>query len=59
MPAKILLDTNLWVYFYAKNPPEKYNQVRQIVTNKFEEIVISTQILGELYNVLTRKNMTT
>jgi predicted nucleic acid-binding protein len=59
MPAKILLDTNLWVYLYAKDPPERYSQVRQIVTNQFEDIVISTQILGELYNVLTRKNLTT
>jgi predicted nucleic acid-binding protein len=58
MSAKILLDTNLWVYLYAKDPPERYSQVRQIVTTQFEDIVISTQILGELYNVLTRKNLT-
>ncbi len=59
MPAKILLDTNLWVYLYAKDPAEKYDQVRQIVADQFESIVISSQILGELYHVLTRKNLTT
>jgi predicted nucleic acid-binding protein len=57
MPAKILLDTNLWVYLYAKNPSEKYQAIHQIVANRFETIVVSTQILGELFNVLTRKNL--
>lgn len=59
MPANIFIDTNLWVYLYAKNPPEKYGQVRQLIINQFEQIIISTQILGELYHVLTRKNLTT
>ena len=57
MPAKIFVDTNLWVYLYAKNPPEKYGQVRQLVADQFEEVIISTQILGELYHVLSRKNL--
>jgi len=59
MPANIFIDTNLWVYLYAKDPPEKYGQVRQLVIGQFEQIIISTQILGELYHVLTRKNLTT
>ena len=59
MTARILLDTNLWVYLYAKDPLEKYEQIRQIVTNQFETIIISTQILGELYHVLTRKDLIT
>jgi predicted nucleic acid-binding protein len=58
MPARILLDTNLWVYLYAKNPPEKYESVHQLVADQFEGIVTSTQILGELYYVMTRKNLT-
>lgn len=57
MPAKILLDTNLWVYLYAKNPPEKYQVVHQIVTDQFEAISVSAQILGELFYVLTRKKL--
>ena len=59
MPDKIFLDTNLWVYFYAKNPLEKSGQVRRIVASRFEDIVISTQTLGELYNVFIRKKLTT
>ena len=59
MTAKSLLDTNLWVYLYAKDPPDKTAQVRRLVDSHFDTIVMSTQILGELYHVLTRKNFTT
>lgn len=54
MSDKILLDTNLWVYLYAQNEP-KALRVRQLVNEHFADIVVSTQILGELYHVLTRK----
>jgi predicted nucleic acid-binding protein len=27
MTDKIFLDSNLWIYLYAKNPPEKSQQV--------------------------------
>jgi len=56
MNGKILIDTNLWIYLYAKNPQAKYLRVRQIVDENFDFIVVSTQVLGELYHVLTRKN---
>jgi predicted nucleic acid-binding protein len=54
MSGKLLLDTNLWVYLYAQNEP-KALRVRQLVDEHFSHIVLSTQILGELYHVLTRK----
>ena len=57
MTDKILIDTNLWVYLYSKNPTDKYLKIRQIVAENISTIVISTQILGELYHVLTRKNL--
>jgi predicted nucleic acid-binding protein len=57
MIAKVMLDTNLWVYLYAQNAPEKQAKVQTIVSEKFEAIVVSTQILGELYHVLTRKRL--
>lgn len=34
MTAKIFIDTNLWVYLYAKNPAEKHLQIRQKETLK-------------------------
>lgn len=57
MKDKVLLDTNIWVYLYAKNQPDKSVKVRELVNNHFTSIIISTQILGELYNVLTKKKL--
>lgn len=59
MADKVMLDTNLWVYFYAKNPQDKCLKVIKIINDNFELLTVSTQILGELYNVLTKKNLTT
>lgn len=59
MSDKIMLDTNLWVYLYAQNVPDKQAKVRQIIADEFANIVLSTQILGEIFHVLTRKKLTT
>ncbi|MBD2514460.1 PIN domain-containing protein [Nostoc sp. FACHB-973] len=58
MSNNIFLDTNLWIYLYAKNPPEKYQKVAEIIKNNSSLLLISTQVLGELFHVLTRKNFT-
>ncbi|MEH2239931.1 PIN domain-containing protein [Nostoc sp.] len=57
MSNNIFLDTNLWIYLYAKNPPEKYQQVAEIIKNNSSLLLISTQVLGELFHVLTRKKL--
>lgn len=57
MTDKVLFDTNIWVYFYAQNLPDKSVKVRELVNNNFTSIIISTQILGEFYNVLTKKKL--
>ena len=57
MTDKVLFDTNIWVYLYAKNLPDKSVKVRELVNNNFTSIIISTQILGEFYNVLTKKKL--
>jgi predicted nucleic acid-binding protein len=57
MTKPIILDTNLWVYLYAKDPINKSLQVRELVNQKFGLIIVTTQILGELFNVLTRKQI--
>jgi predicted nucleic acid-binding protein len=59
MSAKVLLDTNLWVYFYTKDPLEKTTMVSNLITENRKSLILSTQILGELYNVLTRKKLFT
>jgi predicted nucleic acid-binding protein len=58
MTANVFLDTNLWVYLHAKSEPQKQSAVKSLVAEHFETILISTQVLGELYNVLTKKKLT-
>ena len=58
MSNNIFLDTNLWIYLYAKNPPDKYQKVAEIIKVNSSLLLISTQVLGELFHVLTRKNFT-
>ena len=59
MEDKVKIDNNLWVYLYAKHPLDKYLKVRNLVSDRFEVILVSTQIIGELYHVLTRKKFRT
>ncbi|MBF0412741.1 MAG: PIN domain-containing protein [Desulfamplus sp.] len=55
--AKYLFDTNMWVYLYSFDP--KGIIVQKLINTHFDNIVVSTQVLNELYNVLTRKNLKT
>ncbi len=57
MTGKIFLDTNIWVYLYAQNLPDKSVKVRDLVESNFASIIVSTQVLGEFYHVLTRKRL--
>lgn len=59
MTDKVFLDSNLWIYLHAQNPIDKSHKVRTLVANNFASVVVSTQILGEIYHVLTRKRLTT
>lgn len=57
MVGEILLDTNIWIYFYSVQPADKHEKARRLVEDRFEEIILTSQVLGELYHVLTRKNL--
>ena len=59
MNDKILIETNLWIYLYALNPQAKRNRIEELVQQNFANIIVSTQILGELYHVVTRKGLLT
>lgn len=56
MSDKVFLDTNLWIYLYSGDKV-KGRKVRQLVDERFENIVVSTQVLGELFHVLTKKGL--
>ncbi|THB68373.1 MAG: PIN domain-containing protein [Gammaproteobacteria bacterium] len=53
--SKVFLDTNLLVYLYSNDP--KSQIIEKLVSEQFEKIVISTQVLSELYNVFIKKKI--
>lgn len=56
MSDKVFLDTNLWFYFFVKTPQAKFERVQELVDAEAESVYVSTQVLGELFNALTRKS---
>ena len=55
--AKCFLDTNLLVYLYSTDP--KSAIIERLICSHFGDICLSTQVLNELYSVLTRKQLKT
>lgn len=55
MTDKVFVDTNIWVYLYYIEDISKNGIADKLITDNFENIVISTQILNELYSVLSKK----
>ncbi len=53
MKGRVFVDTNLWVYLYSSKP--KADRVKFLLDKHFAELIISTQVLGELFNVLVKK----
>lgn len=58
MSGDLFLDTNLWVYLHARSEPQKQAVVKKLIAGHFDTILISTQVLGELFSVLTKKKLT-
>ncbi len=55
MKDKVFVDTNLWIYLYSED--KKSVIVRKLINESFSKIVLSTQILNEMFNVLTKKSI--
>ena len=57
MPDRAFFDTNVLVYPYDSRDPEKQSKAQELLTNSIagEVGVISTQVLGEFFNVVTRR----
>ncbi len=49
------LDTNVLVYLFDNDAPEKQARARVLLEEEPESIVLSTQVLGEFYVTVTRK----
>lgn len=56
MQDKVFIDTNLWIYLHTADSSKKY-VVELLLKEKFENVVISTQVLNECFNTLTRKQI--
>ena len=54
---KFFIDTNLLIYLYSTD--SKGSIVENLMQDHFYEICMSTQVLNELYSVLTRKKLKT
>ncbi|TWJ11122.1 PIN domain-containing protein [Geobacter argillaceus] len=56
MKGKVFFDSNLWVYLNSRDP--KAAVVSELVNSHFSRIIVSSQVLGEIYHVLVRKGFT-
>ena len=55
MRDRVFIDSNVWVYFATKNKSEKQLRSYKIIRDNYSEISVSTQILGEIFNVLKKR----
>jgi predicted nucleic acid-binding protein len=51
------LVSSIWIYLYAKEPNEKFIKIRDLIADPSKMIISSTQVLGEIFNVLVRKKL--
>ena len=58
MKDKAFIDTNVLVYYFQKKNEPKKIIARSLINDYIDNIAISTQILGELFNVLKKSGNT-
>ena len=49
------VDTNVLVYAFDDDSPDKRKTARQLLDDKADQLVLSAQVLGEFYVTVTRK----
>lgn len=54
MNDKIFVDTNIWIYLFSDDKKSKYS--RHVIDSNFDNIIVSTQVLNELFNVIAIKH---
>lgn len=57
MTDNVFIDTNVWIYLYRNEDTEKKNIAENLIENNFENIIISTQILNEMYSTISKKTV--
>ena len=55
MSDRVFLDTNILVYAYDQHDPRKQNKAQELLTDGIEQenLVLSVQVLGEFFSVIT------
>ena len=49
------VDTNVLVYVFDDDSPRKQQTARRLLDERADQVVLSTQVLGEFYVTVTRK----
>jgi len=59
MKDRVFVDTNIFVYAYSDNDALKHNAAKKLLQRDLADdyVVISTQILNEIYSVLSRSKL--
>ncbi len=55
MKDKTFVDSNLWIYLYDEKEGVKQRRIEKLIIDNFNSIIISTQVLNEMYNILYKK----
>lgn len=55
MTVRAFLDTNVVVYLFDSDEPDKQATARSLLASPDYQFVVSTQVLGEFYVTVTRK----
>jgi predicted nucleic acid-binding protein len=51
----VFVDSNIWIYLYSTDP--KADLARKIINKHFNTIILSTQVIGEIFHSLSRKGI--
>jgi len=51
----VFVDSNIWIYLYSTDP--KADLARKIIDKHFSTIILSTQVIGEIFHSLSRKGI--
>ena len=52
---RAFLDTNVLVYAIDRSEPAKHEIAQEVIVRRADDLVVSAQVLSELYAVITRK----
>ncbi|MBI5484969.1 MAG: PIN domain-containing protein [Deltaproteobacteria bacterium] len=53
----VFIDSNIWIYLYSTDP--KADPARKTIEKHFSNIILSTQVIGEIFHSLSRKGIRT